>query len=79
MPLPAARVPWRFRMLLAVRTPIQAAAAACGCKMLKEAREVLVHSPHLAFPLKGARTAARLPAPGREGAGGGLKSLSVVT
>lgn len=60
-------------MLLAVRTPVQAAAAVHGCKMLEEEIEVLVCTPHLAFPLKGARTAAWIPAPGREGAGGGLK------
>lgn len=65
-------------MLLAVRSPIQAAAAARGCKMLEEEREALVCTPHLAFPVKGARTAARVPAPGGEGAGGGLKSLSAV-
>lgn len=46
---------------------MQAAAAVCGCKMLKEEREVLVHTAHLAFPLKGARTAAHVPAPGGRG------------
>lgn len=66
-------------MLLAVRIPVQAAAAVHGCKMLQEEGEVLEHTPHLAFPLKGPRTAAWVPAPGGQGAGGGLKSLSAVT
>ena len=64
-------------MLSAMRGPIQAAATAHGCKMLKKEREAILHNPRLASPLKGVRAAAQVPTLGREGKGGGLESLSI--
>lgn len=59
-------------MLLAMRGPVQAAAAARGCKTLKKERETILQNPHLASPLKGARAAAQLPRQGGEGRWAGV-------